>query len=96
MQTRQLGNSDLHITPIGVGAWAMGGGGWDGSMGPQSDLDSIPAIQAALDYGFNWIDTAALTRKRSSPWLSEARYRVRLCSPSASACGIKTEKSVHR
>lgn len=60
MQTTSTGNSDLHITPIGVGAWARGGGGWDGSMGPQSDLDSIPAIQAALDHGLNWIDTAAL------------------------------------
>jgi len=60
MKIRQLGNSDLHITPIGIGAWAMGGGGWNGSMGPQSDSDSIPAIHAALDYGLNWIDTAAL------------------------------------
>jgi len=60
METRQLGNSDLHITPLGIGAWAMGGGGWNGSMGPQSDGDSIPAIHAALDYGLNWIDTAAL------------------------------------
>jgi len=60
MQTRQLGNSDLRITPIGVGAWAIGGGGWLGSMGPQNDEDSVPAIQAALDHGLNWIDTAAL------------------------------------
>ena len=60
METRQLGNSDLHITPIGIGAWAIGGGGWDGSMGPQNDSDSIPAIHAALDHGMNWIDTAAL------------------------------------
>ena len=60
MQTRQLGNSDLHITPIGIGAWAIGGGGWVGSMGPQNDADSIPAIHAALDHGINWIDTAAL------------------------------------
>jgi aryl-alcohol dehydrogenase-like predicted oxidoreductase len=60
METRQLGNSDLHITPIGIGAWAIGGGGWDGSMGPQNDCDSIPAIHAALDHGMNWIDTAAL------------------------------------
>src|SRR5580692_4561942 len=60
MQMRQLGNSDLRITPIGIGAWAMGGGGWNGSMGPQNDSDSIPAIHAALDYGLNWIDTAAL------------------------------------
>lgn len=60
METRQLGNSDLHITPLGIGAWAMGGGGWNGSMGPQDDADSIPAIHAALDHGINWIDTAAL------------------------------------
>jgi len=60
MKTRQLGNSDLHITPIGIGAWAIGGGGWSGSMGPQDDKDSIPAIHAALDYGLNWLDTAAL------------------------------------
>jgi aryl-alcohol dehydrogenase-like predicted oxidoreductase len=60
MQTRQLGNSDLHITPLGIGAWAIGGGGWNGSMGPQNEDDSIPAIHAALDHGLNWIDTAAL------------------------------------
>ncbi|MBZ5679870.1 MAG: aldo/keto reductase [Acidobacteriia bacterium] len=60
METRQLGNSDLHITPIGIGAWAIGGGGWNGSMGPQNDSDSVPAIHAALDHGLNWIDTAAL------------------------------------
>ncbi|HEV2113302.1 MAG TPA: aldo/keto reductase, partial [Terriglobales bacterium] len=58
MQTRQLGNSDLKITPIGVGAWAMGGGDWAFSWGPQDDKDSIEAIHAALDAGVNWIDTA--------------------------------------
>src|SRR5471030_2997407 len=58
MQTRQLGNSDLQITPLGVGAWAMGGGGWAFSWGPQDDSDSIAAIHAALDKGINWIDTA--------------------------------------
>src|SRR5882724_9912584 len=60
MKTRQLGNSDLQITPIGIGAWAIGGSGWSGSMGPQNEEDSIPAIHAALDRGLNWIDTAAL------------------------------------
>ena len=60
METRLLGNSDLAITPIGIGAWAIGGAGWNGSMGPQNDSDSIPAIHAALDRGLNWIDTAAL------------------------------------
>ncbi len=54
MELRQLGNSDLLISPIGIGAWAIGGGGWAGSMGSQNDSDSIPAIHAALDHGMNW------------------------------------------
>lgn len=58
MQTRQLGTSDLHITPIGIGAWAMGGGNWVYSWGDQDDSDSIAAIHRALDLGINWIDTA--------------------------------------
>jgi aryl-alcohol dehydrogenase-like predicted oxidoreductase len=60
MPTRRLGHSDLNITPLGLGAWAIGGGGWAGSMGPQDDRESIPAIHAALAAGINWIDTAAL------------------------------------
>ena len=60
MQTRQLGNSDLMITPLGIGAWAMGGGGWAFAWGPQDDQDSIRAIHAGLDAGLNWIDTAAV------------------------------------
>ena len=57
MRTRQLGNTDLHLTVIGLGAWAMGGPfefGW----GPQDDDDSIATIRRALDLGINWIDTA--------------------------------------
>jgi aryl-alcohol dehydrogenase-like predicted oxidoreductase len=60
MQTRQLGASDLEITPIGVGAWAMGGGGWQFAWGAQDDKESVEAIHAALDKGINWIDTAAI------------------------------------
>jgi aryl-alcohol dehydrogenase-like predicted oxidoreductase len=60
MQTRRLGNSDMDITPIGIGAWAMGGGGWEFGWGPQADADSLAAIQEALDRGINWIDTAAV------------------------------------
>lgn len=60
MEKRKLGNTDLSITPIGVGAWAMGGGGWSFAWGPQNDQDSIDAIRAALDAGVNWIDTAAV------------------------------------
>lgn len=60
MLTKQLGNSDLKITPIGVGAWAMGGGGWAFAWGAQDDKESVDAIHAALDHGVNWIDTAAV------------------------------------
>jgi aryl-alcohol dehydrogenase-like predicted oxidoreductase len=60
MQTKQLGNSDMHITPIGIGAWAMGGGGWAFAWGPQDDDESVAAIHAGLDAGINWIDTAAV------------------------------------
>lgn len=60
MQKKRLGNSDLELTPVGVGAWAMGGGGWAFAWGPQDDDESIAAIHAALDRGVNWIDTAAV------------------------------------
>lgn len=60
MQTRQLGNSDLQLTRIGYGAWAIGGGDWQFGWGDQDDNDSISAIHAALDGGINWIDTAAV------------------------------------
>jgi len=57
---RILGNSDMALTPIGFGAWAIGGGDWQYSWGPQDDKDSIAAIHKALDMGINWIDTAAI------------------------------------
>jgi aryl-alcohol dehydrogenase-like predicted oxidoreductase len=60
MTKKRLGNSDMELTPIGVGAWAMGGGGWKFAWGPQDDNQSIAAIHEALDHGVNWIDTAAV------------------------------------
>ena len=57
---RSLGNSDLMLTPIGFGAWAIGGGNWEFGWGPQDDSDSIAAIHRALELGVNWIDTAAI------------------------------------
>ena len=60
MNTRQLGNSDLYITPIGFGAWAIGGSGWEFAWGAQDDRESVAAIREALDNGINWIDTAAV------------------------------------
>jgi aryl-alcohol dehydrogenase-like predicted oxidoreductase len=60
MQTRKLGNSDLHITPVGYGAWAIGGSGWQFGWGSQDDNDSVAAIHRSLALGVNWIDTAAI------------------------------------
>ena len=58
MQTKRLGNSDLNITTIGFGAWAIGGTGYEFAWGAQNDQDSIGAIHRALELGINWIDTA--------------------------------------
>jgi len=60
MQTKQLGNSNLNITPVGFGAWALGGSGWEFAWGAQNDSESIAAIHRALELGVNWIDTAAV------------------------------------
>jgi aryl-alcohol dehydrogenase-like predicted oxidoreductase len=60
VQTRRLGTTDLHITPIGFGAWAIGGPDYAFGWGPQDDADSVAAIHRAIDCGINWIDTAAI------------------------------------
>ena len=59
LRTTPLGGTDLDITPVGFGAWAIGGPGWEGGWGAQDDEDSIAAIERALELGINWIDTAA-------------------------------------
>lgn len=58
MQTKRLGKTDLELTRVGLGTWAIGGGNWKFGWGPQDDADSIAAIHKALDLGINWIDTA--------------------------------------
>jgi aryl-alcohol dehydrogenase-like predicted oxidoreductase len=60
MHTRTLGNSDLSISSVGYGAWAIGGSGWQFAWGSQDDNDSIAAIHRSLELGVNWIDTAAV------------------------------------
>lgn len=60
MQTRKLGYSDLQLTTIGIGTWAMGGGDWKFGWGPQDDRASIAAIHSGIDHGINWIDTAPI------------------------------------
>jgi aryl-alcohol dehydrogenase-like predicted oxidoreductase len=60
MKTQRLGNSNLSITPVGFGAWAIGGSGWEFGWGEQDDKASVAAIHRALELGVNWIDTAAV------------------------------------
>jgi aryl-alcohol dehydrogenase-like predicted oxidoreductase len=76
MQTRKLGYTDLHLTTVGLGTWAIGGGGWAYGWGPQDDAESMATIRRALDpsitlrqgsgqgsghgLGINWLDTAAV------------------------------------
>ena len=59
MKKRKLGSSDLEITRVGMGTWAIGGPDWEFGWGPQDDQDSVAAIHRALDLGINWVDTAA-------------------------------------
>lgn len=60
METRQFGNTDMQITRIGFGAWAIGGGNWAFGWGPQDDGEAIAAMHRAVENGMNWIDTAAV------------------------------------
>jgi aryl-alcohol dehydrogenase-like predicted oxidoreductase len=60
LPTRPLGSSGLEITPVGFGAWAIGGGGWSFGWGPQDDAASLAGMRRALQLGVNWIDTAAV------------------------------------
>ena len=62
MQYRKFGNTDLLVSEIGFGAWAIGGGAMIGSTaigwGDTDDNVSIKAIHTALDAGINFFDTA--------------------------------------
>ncbi len=60
MQTRKLGYTDVELTTVGIGTWALGGGGWEFGWGPQDDKQAVDGILAGLDEGINWIDTAAV------------------------------------
>jgi len=60
LPTTPLGWTGMHLTRVGFGAWAIGGGGWAHAWGDQNDTESIAAIRHAVESGINWIDTAAV------------------------------------
>ena len=103
METRQLGKSDLNITPVGYGAWAIGGSGWQFAWGAQDDNDSIAAIHRSLELGVNWIDTAAVyglghseevVARALKEWSGAKPYVFTKCGLRWDAEG-KTQKNLH-
>lgn len=60
MEKKKFGNTDMEITRMGFGAWAIGGGNWEYAWGPQDDNEAIAAMKRAVEVGMNWIDTAAV------------------------------------
>lgn len=98
METRRFGKTDLQITPIGFGAWAIGGGEWVGGWGPQDDDESIAAINRALDLGMNWIDTAPAYGLGRSEQVVARALKGRSERPYVfTKCGIRwrEDRSIH-
>ena len=94
MQARRLGNTDLELTTIGFGAWAIGGGDYAFGWGPQDDQESIRAIHKALDLGINWIDTAPVYGLgRSEEVVGKALRGIREEVILATKCGLVWDDS---
>ena len=96
---RTLGNSDLQLTPIGFGAWAIGGGNWEYAWGPQDDAESVKAIHRALELGINWIDTAAIYGLGHSEEVVAEALRTTSYKPLVfTKCSMRwhEDRSIHR
>ncbi|MDB5042758.1 MAG: Aldo/keto reductase family protein [Candidatus Eremiobacteraeota bacterium] len=101
VEKRKLGNSDLSITRLGFGAWALGGADWKFGWGPQDDAESVAAIRRAIERGVNWIDTAAayglghseevVARALAGVGASERPYVFTKCALVPDASGGMTE-----
>jgi len=88
MQKRQLGNTDMHLTTVGLGTWAMGGP-WQFGWGPQDDEEAVAAIVTALDQGINWIDTApAYGLGHSEELVGQALRQTKHKPYIATKCGL--------
>jgi len=99
MKTRKLGWTDLNLTTIGLGTWAIGGGDWTWGWGPQDDEESVAAIILASEKGINWIDTApAYGLGHSEEIVGKALKKLPRRSIVATKCGIEWDnnrKSTH-
>jgi aryl-alcohol dehydrogenase-like predicted oxidoreductase len=85
----KLGNSDLMISAIGLGTWAIGGGGWTYAWGPQDKKESAYTIEKAMDLGINWIDTAPVYGLGNSELIIGRTLRQLKKKPIiASKCGL--------
>ena len=88
MQERRLGNTDLELTTVGLGTWAMGGP-WEYGWGPQDDDEAVAAIKAAIEMGINWIDTApAYGLGHSEELVGKVLRQSRKTPIIATKCGI--------
>lgn len=94
MKTRKLGWTDLNLTTIGLGTWAIGGGDWMYGWGPQDDEESIAAIVRAGEKGINWLDTApAYGLGHSEEIVGKAIKKLSKRPVVATKCGIEWDKN---
>jgi aryl-alcohol dehydrogenase-like predicted oxidoreductase len=99
MQKRRLGSTDLNLTTVGLGTWAMGGP-WQFGWGPQDDDEALGAIRKALELGINWIDTApAYGLGHSEELIGKVLKQTKKKPIIATKCGLlwneKKEKVPH-
>ncbi|MGP8079141.1 MAG: aldo/keto reductase [Dehalococcoidales bacterium] len=94
MKTRKLGWTDLNLTTIGLGTWAIGGGGWTFGWGPQDDKESAAAIFRAIEKGINWVDTApAYGLGHSEEIVGKTLKQFKQRPIVATKCGIVWDKN---
>ena len=94
MKTRKLGWTDLNLTTIGLGTWAIGGGDWTFAWGPQDDQESLAAILRGIEGGINWIDTApAYGLGHSEEIVGKALKKLPQKPIIATKCGIVWDKN---
>jgi aryl-alcohol dehydrogenase-like predicted oxidoreductase len=96
MKTARLGNSELEITKVGLGTWAIGGP-WLYGWGPQDDNDSVKAIIEAMEAGVNWLDTAPIYGfGHSEEIVAKALSQTSIKPIIATKCGIVWSETVQR